>query len=126
MKWIRIAVTATGLVAAIVPTTIGTASAAPAALAARQNASAVPKLTWHACDSGFQCSTARVPLDYRRPGGRKISLALIRHRATASPARRLGTMFVNLGGPMEQIEPFVSGFIGHSGGVAGPVRHRGL
>ena len=69
----------------------------------------VPVLDWRACDSGSQCATARVPLDYRHPGGAKISLAVIRHLAS-DPARRLGTLFVNLGGPMEQIEPFVSGF----------------
>jgi pimeloyl-ACP methyl ester carboxylesterase len=107
MKWIRLALAATGLVGAVVSAATATGSAAAAA---RPNAPAVPKLTWHACDGGFQCSTARVPLDYRRPGGSKISLALIRHQATASPARRLGTMFVNLGGPMEQIEPFISEF----------------
>lgn len=107
MKWMRLALATTGLVAAIVPTTMATASAAPSA---QQQPVAVPKLTWRACDNGFQCSTARVPLDYRRPGGSKISLALIRHLATARPARRLGTMFINFGGPMEQFEPFLSGF----------------
>jgi pimeloyl-ACP methyl ester carboxylesterase len=50
-----------------------------------------------------------VPLDYRHPGGARIAIAVIRHLA-ADPARRLGTLFVNLGGPMEQIQPFVSGF----------------
>lgn len=101
---------AAGLIAAIVPTTMAAASASPASPASHQSAPPVPKLVWRACDGGFQCATARVPLDYRNPAGRKIRLAVVRHRATASPARRLGTMFVNLGGPMEQIEPFVSGF----------------
>jgi hypothetical protein len=97
MKWIRLAVAATSLLAvAIVPTTMGIASAVP------PRAPTVPKLEWRACDSGFQCSTARVPLDYRHPGGAKISLALVRHLAPAKAGRRLGTMFVNLGGPMDQ------------------------
>jgi hypothetical protein len=39
-----------------------------------------------------------VPLDYRRPRGAKIRLALIRHRAT-DPARRVGALFFNPGGP---------------------------
>ncbi|HXS65933.1 MAG TPA: alpha/beta fold hydrolase [Streptosporangiaceae bacterium] len=109
MKRIRLAVAAAGVIAAVIPLTISAASAAPAALS-RRGVPSVPKLAWRACHGGFQCSTARVPLDYRRPGGSKISLALIRHLATASPARRLGTMFLNFGGPMEQFEPFLSGF----------------
>lgn len=106
MKRIRLTVAATGLLAAIVPVTTGTASAAPLS---QRHAPPVPTLNWSACDGAFQCATARVPLDYHHPGGTKISIAVIRHLAT-DPARRLGTLFVNLGGPMEQIEPFVSGF----------------
>ena len=63
---------------------------------------AVPRLAWHRCDNpadrGFQCATARVPLDYRHPGRAKIKLAVIRHRASDS-ARRLGTIFWEPGGP---------------------------
>jgi pimeloyl-ACP methyl ester carboxylesterase len=62
----------------------------------------IPVLHWRACDHGFQCATARVPLDYRHPRGKLISIAVIRHRAT-DPARRVGTLFVNGGGPSEQI-----------------------
>jgi hypothetical protein len=39
-----------------------------------------------------------VPLDYRHPRGRTIHLAVIRKRAT-DPARRIGTLFINFGGP---------------------------
>jgi pimeloyl-ACP methyl ester carboxylesterase len=106
MKWLRLTAAAIGLSAVLAPITIGTASAAPVS---RQVAPRVPVLDWSACDSGFQCATARVPLDYRHPDAAMISIAVIRHLAT-DPTRRLGTMFVNLGGPMEQIEPFVSGF----------------
>ena len=53
------------------------ASAAPAA----------PRLDWQPCDPGFECATARVPLDYDHPNGRKIELALIRAPA-ADPTRR--------------------------------------
>jgi pimeloyl-ACP methyl ester carboxylesterase len=48
--------------------------------------------------AGFQCASASVPLDYRRPTGTKISLALVRHLATG-PGTRLGTLFINPGGP---------------------------
>ena len=64
----------------------------------------IPRLHWKACDSGWQCATARVPLDYRHPDGTKISIAVVRHPAT-DPARRLGSLFINGGGPAEQIEP---------------------
>ena len=59
----------------------------------RRDPGAVPRLAWHRCDNpadrGFQCATARVPLDYRHPGRAKIKLAAIRHRASDS-ARLLG------------------------------------
>jgi pimeloyl-ACP methyl ester carboxylesterase len=106
MKWIRLSVAAVGLFAAIMSMTVGTASAVPVS---SQSEPPVPVLDWRSCDSGFQCATARVPLDYRHPDGTKISIAVIRHLAT-DPAHQIGTLFVNYGGPEEQIEPFVSGF----------------
>ena len=71
--------------------------------AARSAAAQVPVLHWTPCHHGWQCATARVPLDYRHPGGAKISIAVVRHLAT-DPARRLGSLFINGGGPGEQIE----------------------
>jgi pimeloyl-ACP methyl ester carboxylesterase len=59
---------------------------------------AVPTLQWAACGGPFQCATARVPLDYNRPDGTDISLALIRLPA-GDPAHRIGSLFVNPGGP---------------------------
>jgi pimeloyl-ACP methyl ester carboxylesterase len=62
---------------------------------------AVPKLAWVACGDeapGFECATAQVPLDYDRPHGARISLALIRLPATG-PGRRIGSIFFNPGGP---------------------------
>ena len=57
-----------------------------------------PALTWADCSGGFQCATAGVPLDYNSPYGRKIDLALIKLPAS-DPAHRIGTLFVNFGGP---------------------------
>lgn len=57
-----------------------------------------PRLRWHDCGQGFQCSTAAVPLDYARPRGQTISLALIKLPATDSK-HRVGSLFVNPGGP---------------------------
>jgi len=67
--------------------------AAPAAAPA-----AVPELRWSDCGEGFGCATARVPLDHSRPRGRQVELALIRRPAT-DRARRIGSLFLNPGGP---------------------------
>jgi hypothetical protein len=85
------ALLAGGLVAALLG--VPAAQAAPSGAAAQ-----VPRLDWSDCGDGFQCATARVPLDYDHPGGTKVSLALIRHPAT-DPARRIGSLFLNPGGP---------------------------
>ena len=65
-------------------------------------ASAAPAIPWHKCtdsaQKGFQCATIRVPLNYERPQGDEIKLALIRHRAS-NPGRRIGTLFYEPGGP---------------------------
>ena len=84
----------------------------PAAASAAGPASArppVPVLHWRSCDGGFQCAAVRVPLSYRHPRGATIRIAVVRHLAT-DPARRIGTLFINSGGPGVQIEPFVDGF----------------
>ncbi|MGW2704377.1 alpha/beta hydrolase [Streptomyces sp. NPDC001340] len=63
-------------------------------------------LDWHRCkatkDSGapsddWRCATLKVPLDWSKPGGRTIGLALIRARATGSD--RIGSLLFNFGGP---------------------------
>ena len=79
-----LAVLAAGV--AVVP-----AEAAPAART-------VPVLRWTGCGAPYECATARVPLDHDDPGGPPISLALIRLPAS-HPGRRIGTLFVNPGGP---------------------------
>jgi pimeloyl-ACP methyl ester carboxylesterase len=83
-------------------------AAAPAA-ARRPATPSVPALAWHPCDGGFQCATARVPLSYADPRGARISIAVIRHQAS-DPARGLGTLFFNGGGPNEQIQGFAADF----------------
>lgn len=60
---------------------------------------AVPTLNWADCgDGGYQCTPARVPLDYRRPAGTQLTLQLRRWPA-AVPATRIGTLFIYAGGP---------------------------
>jgi pimeloyl-ACP methyl ester carboxylesterase len=85
-------------VAVMAAVTLTTAAGGPAAGQAEGSSPPVPSLRWRACDGGYQCATARVPLDYRHPRGRTISIAVIRHLATG-PARRIGSLFFNAGGP---------------------------
>jgi pimeloyl-ACP methyl ester carboxylesterase len=59
---------------------------------------AVPRLHWTTCDFEFQCATAIVPLDYARPAGPTISIAVKRLPAT-DRAHRIGSLFINPGGP---------------------------
>src|SRR5438309_1144574 len=54
-------------------------------------------LRWHRC-SGGQCATLTVPLDYSRPGGKAIKLALFRIPAR-DPKHRIGSLLFNPGGP---------------------------
>jgi pimeloyl-ACP methyl ester carboxylesterase len=75
--------------------------AAPTAAAAPPDSAggpAVPRLRWAPCGDGLECATARVPLDYDRPSGATITLALIRLPAS-DPGRRIGSIFLNPGGP---------------------------
>lgn len=55
-------------------------------------------MQWSDCEDGFSCTRAQVPLDYHRPQGEQIELAVIKLPAT-DPGRRIGTLFVNFGGP---------------------------
>jgi pimeloyl-ACP methyl ester carboxylesterase len=71
--------------------------------------SPVPVLDWAPCHGGFQCATARVPLDYRHPDGATISIAVIRHLATG-PAHRPGSLFINGGGPGPQVAGLVASY----------------
>ncbi|MFE7798949.1 alpha/beta fold hydrolase [Nocardia sp. NPDC057440] len=59
---------------------------------------ATPTLAWSDCQDGFQCASAQVPLDYNLPHAEQIELATIKLPA-ADPSRRIGTLFVNFGGP---------------------------
>jgi pimeloyl-ACP methyl ester carboxylesterase len=68
----------------------------------------VPTLSWADCQGGFECANADVPLDYRAPEGRKITLAVIRKKA-ADQTKRKGTLFMQPGGPGNSGVDFVRG-----------------
>lgn len=53
---------------------------------------------WTACHGGYFCTKVQVPLDYRDPHGPQISIAMVKQPATA-PAHRIGSIFLNPGGP---------------------------
>jgi pimeloyl-ACP methyl ester carboxylesterase len=55
-------------------------------------------IAWKACGTGFQCGTLGVPFDYEHPERGSIGIALKRHRA-GDPARRIGSLLYNPGGP---------------------------
>ncbi|WEB45038.1 alpha/beta fold hydrolase [Streptomyces yunnanensis] len=92
------AVLAVGVTATLVP-----------ALAPAQASAADPlhgfhnqRPAWHRCDTStpaaYQCATIDVPLDYSRPTGRTIKLAISRMKADGSAARH-GAILFNPGGP---------------------------
>jgi pimeloyl-ACP methyl ester carboxylesterase len=56
-------------------------------------------LSWSVChDAEALCATLTVPLDYRRPGGETIDLALLKVPAKDAE-HRIGSLVVNPGGP---------------------------
>ncbi|TXK39985.1 alpha/beta hydrolase [Nonomuraea sp. C10] len=70
----------------------------PAAATAKPSA-----VRWGPCPesvaaSNLECSTLKVPLDYRKPNGRTIDIAISR-LASKDPTRRRGVLLLNPGGP---------------------------
>lgn len=63
------------------------------------------RIIWRTCAnaglkaSGIQCGTLTVPLDYSKPRGSKIRLAVSRLKHRSSAAAYQGVMIVNPGGP---------------------------
>ncbi|MFJ8945465.1 alpha/beta hydrolase [Streptomyces sp. NPDC102395] len=49
--------------------------------------------------SAWQCATMRAPLDWAKPKGDTIGIALIRARASGEASRRIGSLVFNFGGP---------------------------
>jgi pimeloyl-ACP methyl ester carboxylesterase len=76
------------------------ALALPRAAHSEGDSPRVPVINWLPCPDfpEAQCATARVPLDYDNPDGPRTSIALARIPAS-NPSRRIGTLFVNPGGP---------------------------
>lgn len=80
------------------------------------------KLDWHGCGvPDFQCATMKAPLDYDKPDGTEIKLAVARKKATG-PGKRLGSLQVNPGGPGGSAIDYLQGYAGI--GYPDPVRAR--
>lgn len=85
-----------------------TPESAPAPSPAQQpdglDALARQQLKWAECenadlkDGGAECATVEVPMDYRDPSGKKITVAIARKQA-GDKARRRGVLLTNPGGP---------------------------
>ncbi|MFC4060145.1 alpha/beta hydrolase [Planomonospora corallina] len=72
----------------------GLAAAPPAA------AAATPPISWRPCpqDQAVECGSLSVPVGWADPHGPRIEIAVARRKA-ADPARRVGSLVFNLGGP---------------------------
>ncbi|MFF9688933.1 alpha/beta hydrolase [Streptomyces sp. NPDC014623] len=80
------------------------------------------KLRWRDCGTeGFQCATMKAPLDYAKPDGGDIELAVSRKKATG-PGERIGSLLVNPGGPGGSAIDYLQGYAGI--GYPAPVRAR--
>ncbi|MFE4973198.1 hypothetical protein ACFRAR_13925, partial [Kitasatospora sp. NPDC056651] len=109
--------------ASVGPASVGPSSSGPAVATSAAPAAATPleplpvavpaalapyyaqRPVWQPCDSGFECTTFRVPLDYDHPGDGDLTLAAARAAAepdgpaSASQGTRLGSLLLNPGGP---------------------------
>jgi pimeloyl-ACP methyl ester carboxylesterase len=99
-------------------TPAGSSPASPAATGAATGQAST--LHWHSCSTQgapMRCASLRVPLDYRNPGGRKITLALSEVPATAPASQQQGDLLVNPGGPGASglsLAPVVAAGLDHS------------
>ena len=67
------------------------------------------KLAWAPCKDKpqMQCADVKVPLDYKKPGGKTITVAMA--KVPAANGKPIGSLFVNPGGPGESGIDLVSG-----------------
>lgn len=74
------------------------AASTDAAEARRVDAVPTPALDWYDCYDFAQCATVDLPLDYDEPAGETVEIGVLRVPAR-DPQRRIGSLFVNPGGP---------------------------
>lgn len=99
LSWVACSAVSATLIGSSAFTTAGAStqlpSATPSVVAPR--AVQVPPLSWHRCDQTFRCATLDVPVDYSKPTGAKVPLAVVELPSTNS--RPLGDLLMNPGGP---------------------------
>lgn len=71
-------------------------------------------LDWTSCHSGDFCGHLTVPLDYKQPDGVTIDISVLKVPAT-DPARRIGSLVVNPGGPGESGTDFAQRSVSYFG-----------
>jgi pimeloyl-ACP methyl ester carboxylesterase len=100
------ALVATLLAAAVVPA-VSVAAPSPGT---RAPASGDPSVDWVACEGApdAECGSLEVPLDWSRPDGTQVTVAVAR-RPADDPGRRVGTLFFNPGGPGDGAVRYVEG-----------------
>ncbi len=92
--------TALTLVALVAP-----AADRAAASTGSASAAAVPTIRWNpwvaagSVTAEMDCADFPVPLDYAQPSGPETRLHVLRVRATGTASERIGSLFVNPGGP---------------------------
>ena len=95
---VRVASVLLGAIAGVAAPTPAVASPPP-----------VPALDWSVCGQHRECAEAQVPLDHDHPRGATVTLSLVKVPA-GDPDRRIGTVFVNPGGPGSAGADFVRDF----------------
>jgi pimeloyl-ACP methyl ester carboxylesterase len=67
------------------------------------------RIDWAPCESSpqTQCGTLEVPINWSKPRGEKVALAVAR-RPASDPSRRIGTLFYNPGGPGDGAVAYVA------------------
>ncbi|MFF9590265.1 alpha/beta hydrolase [Streptomyces sp. NPDC014646] len=123
---LRIFALALGIAGLLVSGCSGGGSATPSPSAPAVPAALQPyyeqRLQWRDCGvEGFQCATMKAPLDYAKPDGGDIDLAVSRTRATG-PGERIGSLLVNPGGPGGSAVAYLQNFAAL--GYPAPVRAR--
>ena len=97
-------VAAAALLMGVLPTSVAT----PGSAASAVRETSTSTIAWSSCGDRLECARIRVPLDWDRPRGPAISLAVIRHLASR-PDERIGSLFLNPGGPGESGVGLVKG-----------------